>query len=150
MGAIDALQAVPRLGTLSDDLGRLFAHWQSGKQIQIQREAIAANSLPAVPQGTSASLHPVRLWAAEEVSRKIRKRAVHQAIELGTLYQLVTPVTGAVVLESAVQYAAADLHPVDPTTVPSIPEPTPLILMLLGLLIIWKSRSLATKHSQKG
>lgn len=50
-------------------------------------------------------------------------------------YQLVTPVSGAVVLESQEQYQEFDLSQVDPDTVPEIPntpEPSSLLLILLG------------------
>jgi hypothetical protein len=57
---------------------------------------------------------------------------------LAAKYQLVTPVTGAVVLETAQQYAASDLTPVNPGTVPTIPEPEIVVLMVVvGAFLIF-------------
>ena len=48
-------------------------------------------------------------------------------------WQLVTPVSGAVVLETAAQYKANDLTPADPSTTPGIvPEPATWLLLLTG------------------
>jgi hypothetical protein len=61
-----------------------------------------------------------------------------EAITLAARYQLVTPVTGAVVLETAEQYRAAGLKPVDPGTVPTIPEPEMVVLLIVaGAFMIW-------------
>jgi hypothetical protein len=57
---------------------------------------------------------------------------------LAVHYQLVTPVSGAVVLETAEQYRAAGLQPVDAGTVPTIPEPEMVILVAIaGLFLAW-------------
>ena len=58
-------------------------------------------------------------------------------MQLAGRFQLVTPVSGAVVLETQQQYQVAGLQPVDPATVPSIPEPATSLLLLLGLLATW-------------
>lgn len=50
-------------------------------------------------------------------------------------YQLVTPTSGAVVLETAEQYQKAGLEPVNPDSVPSIPnipEPSTWLLIITG------------------
>jgi hypothetical protein len=52
-------------------------------------------------------------------------------------HQLVTPVSGAVVLENAQQYRETGLSPVNPQTVPAIPEPTTGVLLVMGILISW-------------
>lgn len=52
-------------------------------------------------------------------------------------YQLVTPYSGAVVLETQAQYERAGLKPVDASTTPlipgGVPEPSRMILLLVGL-----------------
>jgi hypothetical protein len=56
---------------------------------------------------------------------------------------LVTPVSGAVVLETKAQYQAAGLTPVDPLTTPAIiPEPESWALLILGtgVLVLWHRR----------
>ena len=57
------------------------------------------------------------------------------------LYQLVTPVSGAVVLESASQYSRFDLNQVEAGATPSIPgvpEPSSALLVLLSAGLIWR------------
>ena len=67
-----------------------------------------------------------------------------ECVAFAAAHQLVTPLTGAVVLENQQQYAAAGLTPVDPATVPTVPEPETwlllftLMLALLGLA--WRER----------
>jgi hypothetical protein len=108
----------------------LAALWRDG-QLTPRREKV--DSVPAdLP---AASAHIARLWANESVRDLVRvpqpqRRA--QAVELATGYQLVTPVTGAVVLETAAQYAANNLQPVDPTSTPSVPEPGSLAVIALA------------------
>lgn len=60
---------------------------------------------------------------------------------LAQRYQLVTPVSGAVVLETRQQYTDAGLEPVPAGSVPTVPEPETwmLILLVLGLLT-WQVR----------
>jgi hypothetical protein len=59
-----------------------------------------------------------------------------QAVKLALALQLVTPVSGAVVLETQEQYDRHGLKPVSPQSVPMIPEPSSL-LMLAGGSILW-------------
>ena len=63
---------------------------------------------------------------------------LREAVELAALYQLVTPVSGAVVLETEEQYQRAGLKPVDAGTVPTIPEPEMIMLMaVVGAIFLW-------------
>ncbi len=103
-----------------------------------RREPVAAETLPA---GTSAgSTHVARLWAAEEVARLCapgRKTGHDEAVALARAFQIVTPVSGAVVLETAAQYQANGLEPADPATTPGVvPEPGTLGLLLLGAPVL--------------
>lgn len=50
--------------------------------------------------------------------------------------QLVTPITGAVVLETQAQYDANDLEPADPNTVPNVPEPEQAALVIGALIAL--------------
>jgi hypothetical protein len=84
--------------------------------------------------------HLVRLWAAEHVAAGCAGLPAQQCQTLAASYQLVSAVSGAVVLESQEQYAAAGLAPVDPATVPSVPEPQEWLLMItLALALLWLS-----------
>ncbi len=87
------------------------------------------------------SAHLVRLWAKDEVERRLAGKSPEDekaALDLAVKYQLVTPVSGAVVLETQAQYDQFGLRPVDANTVPTIPEPEEYLLFGVVLsLIIW-------------
>jgi hypothetical protein len=104
-------------------------------------EAVREKSQSA-PTGAESNLHLARLWAFDEVNRLVKNQQREQAINLAALYQLVTEVSGAVVLETAQQYKQAGLEPVDVKSVPSVPEPGTWALMLMGgaLLIYFQRR----------
>lgn len=51
-------------------------------------------------------------------------------------YQLVTTVSGAVVLENKSQYKESDLTPVDEQSVPTIPEPETWLLIILSIIML--------------
>jgi hypothetical protein len=79
------------------------------------------------------------LWANDEVGRLIRiggPEARLAAVGLAQSYQLVTPVSGAVVLETRQQYEAAGLQPVPEGTVPTIPEPDEWLMIMIVLAIL--------------
>lgn len=88
--------------------------------------------LPGNLQKTSD--HLTRLWAFDEIKSHITAREDSLARGLAIDYQLVTPVSGAVVLENMNQYREAGLEPVEPGTVPSIPEPETWALIIIVLL----------------
>ena len=56
---------------------------------------------------------------------------------LAQRHQLVTSVSGAVVLETAKQFKDAGLKPVDIGTVPVIPEPETWLLMIFGFIALY-------------
>jgi len=49
---------------------------------------------------------------------------------------VVTPISGAVVLETQTQYQTAGLKPVDAQSVPAVPEPSTWVLLVLGLALV--------------
>jgi hypothetical protein len=80
------------------------------------------------------------LWASDEVINLMRRgddKSSDAAMKLAARYQLVTPLTGAVVLETQEQYQRAGLEPVKSGTVPTIPEPEEWLLMLSALVVIF-------------
>ena len=84
------------------------------------------------------SQHIERLWAKQEVLHLIAQREQKKAIALASEHQLVTPVTGAVVLETQEQYDEMGLTPVPFDAVPSIPEPSTWALWCVGfMLMLW-------------
>src|SRR5262249_47373668 len=95
-----------------------------------------------VTSGSSkeTSKHLARLWAFDEVTNLLRvgdSKNSDAARELASSYQIVTPLTGAVVLETREQYQRAGLEPVKSGSVPTIPEPEEWLLMLTALLILF-------------
>ncbi len=93
------------------------------------------------------SQHIERLWAKQEVLYLIAQREQKKAIALASEHQLVTPVTGAVVLETQEQYDEMGLTPVPFDAVPSIPEPSTWALWCVGfILMLWgRQRSQNTR-----
>lgn len=131
---VGVVSAVPRMGTLSEDLNGLFDGWQ-GSSATVRRERVL---ISAVMPGLRASKHLARLWAYGKVlgiCRTADSRKLDAAAQLAAAYQLVTPVSGAVVLETEEQYREAGLKPVDPRSVPSI-VPEPPMWIALGLMMV--------------
>ncbi len=95
------------------------------------------------PSGDAATQvwdHLARYEAFETVLRQFKgtQKADPVSAALAARYQLVTPVSGAVVLETRQQYDRAGLTPVDPKSTPqipngSVPEPSTTALLCLGL-----------------
>ena len=126
-----------RTGDLERDLSRLFATLTPGQTvIAMARERVTSDASIA-ETGRESSLHLVRLWASDECARLRNRQHDTEAMTLAVLYQLVTPVSGAVVLETQAQYDRAGLQPVPPTSVPMIPEPSAVALILLAIGMVW-------------
>ncbi len=128
------VRGVARLGSVGEDLQRLLTSWnpEGGGW---SRLLVKRSSAPT--SGTvEASDHLTRLWMRDELVGMQKKRRTAEAIPLATRYQLVTPISGAVVLETAQQYRDHGLTPSDPQTVPVIPEPTPVALVLIGMVVL--------------
>lgn len=129
-----AAESVPRRGGLAADLSRLFASWSdhSSPAFCVVRVRVPV----AEAKGVRCSPHIARLWARDEVARMcatLDSDRMREASVLAARYQLVTSVSGAVVLETDEQYRRAGLEPVDPASVPEIvPEPSGLIGIGVG------------------
>ena len=64
-----------------------------------------------------------------------------EAVALASEHRLVTPVSGAVVLETQQQYQEAGLSPTSQTGVPTVPEPEEWALIILSALaFLWLMR----------
>jgi hypothetical protein len=120
---------------LEDDLGRLTGRLLGReKRIEWARTQVPGETRPSA-KGTD---HLARLWARDRAVELFQggPGRRQEAVALASKYQLVTPVTGAVVLETQAQYDAAKLQPVDPDTVPTIPEPETWALLAVVLAIL--------------
>ena len=142
LDGINHVKAVPRTSTLDIDLKKLFQRLTGqATMLEFVRTTKRVESLPDRYEAVETSDHLARLWANDEVARILAVRddsLTEAATMLAVRYQLVTPVSGAVVLETAEQYKAAGLTPVDKGTVPTIPEPEMIALLaVVGVLLTW-------------
>ncbi|UUZ47868.1 hypothetical protein LP420_33035 [Massilia sp. B-10] len=122
-------------GNGAADLPPLLDSWQANAQrwrVQRERAPVRPMSNEALTSG-----HLARLWAFDQVRDKAADPAQRAAaVEMARTYQLVTPVSGAVVLESKAQYDAAGLEPVAPGSVPTIPEPETWAMLAVALIML--------------
>jgi hypothetical protein len=130
-------------GDLTADLRGLLAGAPlDGGALAAVRERGAGNGDELAAAGShETSAHLVRLWARDEVER-LRSPAsggsdgdLTAATALAVRHQLVTPVSGAVVLETAAQYDEAGLAPGDPARIPTVPEPATWLLIAVAALL---------------
>jgi len=131
-------------GPLDEMLISFFKQWENKtSQPVFVREQVSVNRLsfrrqkPVAEEKTSN--HLVKLWAHQQIldlcadgNAANRDKAVVMAVR----HQLVTPVSGAVVLETDEQYKDAGLTPGDPAKVPTIPEPEMFVIMGVGLAVL--------------
>jgi hypothetical protein len=126
------LQVLPRTGYFKHDLARALDRLQNGAVVAERKLRPAGEK-----SGTEVSAHLARLWAAEEVARMLAAGQQNReaAVKLAVRMQLVTALSGAVVLETQQQYDAAGLQPVDPNTVPRVPEGGSVLLMVAACML---------------
>lgn len=129
-----AVQVVPGVRGTSSDLAKLFKEWKDPHPA-VERQRV----LLSQASGRRVSSHLARLWARDEVLRTCRSadsRKSPEASRLAAKHQLVTPLSGAVVLENEEQYKQAGLKSVDPNSVPTlaVPEPATWVSLLAGTL----------------
>jgi len=135
-------QSLPKTASVQADLAGFFGSLsEQAPALSIHRSTIATEGLP------KGSDHIARLWANERVLDLMRTGPAANrdaAVALAAKYQLVTPVSGAVVLETKQQYDESRLTPVEKGTVPTTPEPHEWALALIAcaalLWLIWRHR----------
>lgn len=142
LDGVAEVKSVPRMNYLQADLEKLFARLSGqAATLEFVRTSKKVKRHPDPSEAIQTSDHLARLWANDEVARILNARVESlniAAITLATRYQLVTPVTGAVVLENAAHYSAAGRTPVEAKTVPTIPEPEIVALVLvLAIFLSW-------------
>jgi hypothetical protein len=136
-----SLQSVLRVGNLAHDLSQLLATIRgSTASWQFRRAAVETEAAAKADAAVEGSLQIARLWAKDAITRLQSGRKVEEATKQAALFQLVTPVSGAVVLETMEQFTQNGLRPVDVETVPSVPEPGVGALVIVGLLALRLAR----------
>jgi hypothetical protein len=146
---VSAVRVVPRMGRLQADLEGLFAQLSGRtRPLGFVRVSGKPEKVSLAGGAKETSSHIARLWANDEVLRLIDDRGkdrTEEAIQIAARYQIVTPVSGAVVLETQEQYNRTGLQQVDPGSVPTIPEPEMVLLILvialIFLIILFRRRS---------
>jgi hypothetical protein len=139
---LPGVEMVPRFGSVPEDLRRWIARWRAPEQRRVvERRILPADELPKGAE--RGSPHIVRLWAAGEAAA-LANRQRGDAVRLAVVHQIVTPLSGAVVLESAAQYAQSALQPGSSSSVPTMPEPETWGLMAVAFLVFlwlgWRRR----------
>jgi hypothetical protein len=131
-------RSVPRLGTLEEDLRQVFTSWGAEGYV-FQRDRLPVAEAAFTGEAWKTSSHLARLWAHDEVGRLLtagKDEPREQAGALAARHQLVTEVTGAVVLERKEQYDEAGLRPVEEGTTPSVPEPETWMLLAVACVLL--------------
>jgi len=134
-------RSLPQTGAPQADLAGFFARTFSPDQAQVVRRLHDAPG-DGAPAGSE---HIARLWANDRVLDMMRTGGSRaDAVALAARYHLVTPVSGAVVLETQQQYEESRLTPVAQTTVPTVPEPHEWALLALAfaalMWLAWRRR----------
>lgn len=133
---IPAIHTVPRIGDLKQDLVQQIEKLM-GKQAWVRM--IRTRDAASVNHAKQTSDHLARLWARDQVSHLIARgkpAALEKAIKIAQTYRIVTPVSGAVVLETSAQYKQASLEPGDAASVPTVPEPEEWALIIITLMVL--------------
>src|SRR5262249_53170168 len=115
-------RTLPHTAALDVDLSAYFARL-SGTAPSLAIHRAPAASVDGIAKGSD---HIARLWAGARVLDLMRDNPTANrtaAVALAAQYRLVTPVSGAVVLEAKQQYDESRLAPVSAITVPTVPEP---------------------------
>jgi hypothetical protein len=149
---------LPRIGTLTSDLERLITNLGGGRTIEY---VVARNTTEEKPDGTETvmpaiSTQLVSLWAYDETLKLVSADKAKDAVKLAARHRLVTPVTGAVVLETAEDYKRNGIDPnnsdnnadSDPAkasspsfSIGAAPEPEEYALMFVALAVMaWHIR----------
>ncbi|MBE2214899.1 MAG: hypothetical protein IAE82_13590 [Opitutaceae bacterium] len=134
LDALDGRPEVRGAGALEAGALRQAILRQAGDAaVDVTRHVEMASSV-ATGATVAPTRHLARLWAAEEAARLMARGPARQAeaVALAVKHQVVTPVSGAVVLETQQQYDAHGLSPVDPASVPSVPERASILVVFLA------------------
>lgn len=140
--------SIPNLGSVENDLEKYFEKSFKGlTYLKYKRYSINPNLIKEGEVGSEehadsnieiGSQHIARLWARDQIYSLLIQGKDDDALTLAAKYQLVTAVSGAVVLENLQQFSESDLSPVSKNSVPTIPEPHQWILaFILVVFILW-------------
>jgi len=127
LGDLPRVRSAARAGSVADDLARLLTRLtQATDEPVVQRTVSAQSALPESAGRRQVSFHLARLWAQDrirELRGQRRAAADAEAVRMVGRYQLVTPISGAVVLETEEQFRRFDLQAAAKETTPTMPAP---------------------------
>jgi vault protein inter-alpha-trypsin-like protein len=133
-------RSLPTTGSLQADLAGVFTR-ASGQARSLAVRRTQEKAADGIAKGSE---HIVRLWAHDRVLDLMRTNPAGNrtaAVALATKYHLVTPVSGAVVLETRQQYDESRLTPATQAMVPTVPEPHEWVLALIACAaLLWLVR----------
>jgi hypothetical protein len=149
---------IPRFGTVKADLIKTIGRFNHGADLYLPVRKVTDSkpSIGATNDTTHSEL--IKLWAADQVFAALKNNDRDNATRTATTYRIVTPVSGAVVLETRQQFQSFGLKQgEDPTAkqsgkngepvfqesadVPSVPEPEMWLMMfVVGFLLATQNR----------
>ena len=136
-------RTLPHSGSPAADLSAFLAG-VTGQARTLSVRRSQRQTAAELPRGSD---HVARLWASERVLELMRADPTanrEAAVALATQYRLVTPVSGAVVLETRQQYKESGLTPASQATVPTVPEPHEWAMIMIALAtlacLVWRQR----------
>lgn len=116
LDGVNEVKSVVRLGTLRQDLERLFGQLSGQLPTFEFVRSTARSPLESALAGVETSDQLARLWASDEVTRILSSRndSLREAATMLALqYQLVTPASGAVIQDYPGQLNSGDLEPAE-------------------------------------
>jgi hypothetical protein len=143
LGGLASVELLPRGPDPWEGLRARASRWRSPEhslRVPVRRAVLRAGLRPE----DEGSAHIARLWAATQATLTAPGNR-QDAVKLASDYHVVTSVSGAVVLETAAQYAQNNLSPAG-DHIPSLPEPETWALLIAGLgsvlaYRIWRRRT---------
>jgi len=140
LGDVGGLESVPVIGSVEETIQYVVRNLRAEDVVR-EFTLAEAGEEPETSGGVASattSRHIVRLAvydAVRRLGRSVRKEDVRRAAEMAIRTRLVTPVSGAVVLENRQQFARHDLDPnANEEAIPAIPEPEEWALIIIALM----------------
>ena len=130
------LERGPALADPARDFPRFLTALRSGRETQAILWQRQPEDHPP-ENGTRVWDQLARHWAALQAEDASSTASEIERATLAATYHMVTRFSGAVVLETMEQFAQHGLSPVDASAapaIPSVPEPSSSLLLLLGLM----------------
>jgi hypothetical protein len=141
LDGFNEVKSVVRLGSLRMDLERLFQQLSGQVPTLEFVRSVRHQQLDPALDGVETSNQLAQLWANDEVARILRARdesLKEAATILALRYKLVTPTSGAVILDTPKQLDSSDLEPLKAYASTEVAEPDLSGLFFLVLVFfIW-------------